>query len=317
MPRTLVATVPGMITEQDLEPLRKLGEVRYEERANISPDELADLCAGFDVLMLNYDIIKKLPPEFFAKANVKKLKSIAADITGMDWASPQAAQAQGVRLQNIPHYSTESVAESILCEILLHSRQRHLAYKDELAGKEPEARKGINLQGRVAGIVGLGSIGVRVAELLQACGMRTQGWNRSSKKIPRVDSVSLPRLFETSEIICIAAKTVTEGEKPNAGMIDASLLELCRNAIVVNLASYKLVDTNAMAAAIQSGHVSAYTVERSAPMLESPLAAFPQVHFPPSNAWNSDESLTSLRDTWIANAISALKGKPQNIYLEK
>jgi lactate dehydrogenase-like 2-hydroxyacid dehydrogenase len=69
-----------------------------------------------------------------------------------------------------------------------------------------------------------------------------------------------------------------------------------------------------MVEALQSGKVAGYTVERSAAVLASPLAKQDAVHLPPSNAWFSDESLQILRDTWVANVISAIQGNPQNIY---
>ena len=75
------------------------------------------------------------------------------------------------------YYSTESVAESVLAEVLLHSRQRHLAYMDMVGGKEQEARKGINLLNKTAGIIGYGNIGSRVGELLKGVGMNVMAWD--------------------------------------------------------------------------------------------------------------------------------------------
>jgi phosphoglycerate dehydrogenase-like enzyme len=112
--RTIVVTVPDMIGDSDLEPLRQLGEVRYHETDHVTEEQLAELCAGFDYLMLNYDVIKQLSADFYGHDNVRRLRAISADITGMDWASPEHAEKNGVKLLNIPHYSTESVAETIL-----------------------------------------------------------------------------------------------------------------------------------------------------------------------------------------------------------
>src|SRR5262249_22544939 len=158
--------------------------VDYRELPSIAEVDLAKSCAGYDYLMLNMDVVPKsgslkLTENFYAHSSVRRLKTIAVDMTGMDYFSPKAAAAAGVMLQNIPHYSSQSVAESILAEILLHSRQRHLAYVDEIKGRLVEARKGINLLNRTAGIVGYGSIGSTVAGLLSALGMKVIVWNRS------------------------------------------------------------------------------------------------------------------------------------------
>jgi phosphoglycerate dehydrogenase-like enzyme len=317
-PKTLIVTIPGMIGEVDLAPLRERSDVDYCELQSITEAELAERCAGYDYLMLNMDVVPKtgslkLTETFYAHPAVRNLKTIAVDMTGMDYFSPKAAAASGVILQNIPHYSSQSVAESILAEILLHSRQRHLAYVDEIKRQPIEARKGINLTNRAAGIVGYGSIGSTVAGLVESLGMKVLVWNRSPKA--GVNSVSLEYLFEQSSVICVCLKTVHEGQEANVGLIGAELLGSCHGAIIVNLANEALVDAKAMADALSSGKVAAYSVEAS-PSLNTALGSHPSVHFAPSNAWNSDESMQMLRNVWVANVLSVIVGKPQNVYRE-
>ena len=315
-PKTLVVSIPGMIGPRDLQSLSQYADVDYREMDSISEADLARMCAGFEYLMLNMDVVPKsgnlrLSPRFYDAASVRSLKSIAVDMTGVDYFSPQAAKAAGVMLQNIPHYSSQSVAESILAEVLLHSRQRHLAYQDERVGKPAEARKGINLKDRQAGVVGMGSIGRAAAGLLSAVGMKVRYWNRSGLEL--CGAALLPELFENSDVICVCAKTVIEGPDANVGMIGASLLSRCKGAIVVNLANELLIDPDAMSDALGNGAVSGYSVEAS-PAQRSTLGRFPQVHFPPPNAWNSDESMSQLRQTWVENLVSAIRGNPQNVY---
>lgn len=317
-PKILVVTIPEMIGETDMIPLRECSDVDYCELQSIAEADLAEKCGGYDYLMLNMDVVPKtgnlkLTAAFYAHPAVQNLKTIAVDMTGMDYFSPKAAAAAGVMLQNIPHYTSRSVAETILAEVLLHSRQRHLAYVDEIKQQPVLARKGINLINRTAGIVGYGSIGSTVAGLLDALGMKVLVWNRSPK--PGVNSVSLAQLFEKSDVICVSLKTIHEGEGANAGMIDAHLLGRCHGAIIVNLANESLVDTKAMADALSSGKVAAYSVEASS-NLRNALGSHPNVHFAPSNAWNSNESMQILRDVWVANVLSVIVGKPQNVYCE-
>lgn len=312
MSNTVVVTIPGMISSADLDPLRQCSEIEYIEREKVTEAELASLCEGRDYLMINYDVIKEISPSFYADARVKSLSGISADITGMDWAAPEAAAAEGVTLYNIPHYSSRSVAESIVSEVLLHSRQRHLAYMDVAKGKEPEARQGINLNGRTAGIVGMGSIGTQTAALLRALGMHVLGWNRSERQVDDVEMVSLEHLFDSSDVICVCLKTVREGVNANVNIVSAELLSRCKEAIVVNLANGALVDHEAMVDAIEAGNVIGYTVEKSQAPDTPDLSLIDRVHLPPSNAWASEESLATLRETWVGNVIAAIEGRPQN-----
>lgn len=317
-PKTLVVTIPNMIGEEDLIPLREQSDVEYFETSSISETELALRCSGFDYLMLNMDAVPKngnfkLTDVFYSSPNVRGLKTIAVDMTGMDYFSPKSALSAGVMLQNIPHYSSQSVAESILSEILLHSRQRHLAYVDEIKQREVSARKGINLAGRTVGILGYGSIGSAVAHLLSCFGMKVVIWNRSQKQ--GVSLTSLEDLFIQSDIICITMKTITDGVGTNVNMIGEELLKHCNGTIIVNLANESLVDSNAMANVLSNGKVSAYSVEASASTRKL-LGIYPNVHFAPHNAWNSDESMKTLRDVWVANVLSVIKENPQNVYKE-
>jgi len=317
-PKTLIVTIAGMIGESDLRPLREKSEVDYCELDTISEADLAAKCSGYDHLMLNMDVVPKtgnvkLTEAFYAHPSVKALKAIAVDMTGVDYFSPSVAASAGVLLQNIPHYSSRSVAESVVAEVLLHSRQRHLSYVDEIKGHSVEARKGINLLNRTAGIVGYGSIGSTVAEILKAIGMKVVVWNRTPKD--GVESRTLEALFACSDVVCIALSTVGDGDGKNIGMIGKDLLSRCQGTIVVNLANELLVEPGAMADALASGSVAAYSVEDSKSM-RAAYAAFDSVHFPPKNAWNSDESMQMLRDVWVSNVLSVIAGKPENVYRE-
>ena len=313
-PKTLVVTIAGMISEVDLAPLRDVSDVQYVELPAIGELDLAERCAGFDFLMLNMDVVTKtgslkLTDAFYQHQGTRKLRGVAVDMTGMDYFSPHSAAKRGLMLQNIPHYSSQSVAESILAEILLHSRQRHLAYEDVLQGKKAAARKGINLMGRTAGVVGFGGIGSTVAGMLRALGMRVLVWNRTRRS--DVETVSLEELFDRSDVIVVAVKTVSEGTGRNVGMIGAELLERARGAIVVNLANPLLVDPSAMSAALATGNVCGYSVESSD---RTAYSGDVRVHCAPTNAWDSDESMATLRSTWVQNVISAINGSPQNVY---
>ena len=313
--KTVVVTIPGMIFDADLDKLRAVSDVAYNEVNEVNEESLAAFAQGCDVLMLNFDVIVngcgELSEGFWSRPELANLKAVAFDMTGVDWSAPKAAQARGLTLLNIPHYSTQSVAESVLAEILLHSRQRHLAYVDEIKGRDVTGRKGINLKGRTIAIIGLGSIGSKVAELTSALGMQVIAWNRSPR--PGFTIVDIPEAFDQADVVVIALKTEKSGDDTNVGIIGAEALSHAKGAIVVNLANRALVDEDAMAAAINDGKVVAYSLDRNGDSLAGPLGALEEVHFPPGNAWNSDESMDTLRETWVSNVVTFIAGSPENI----
>ncbi len=316
--KTVVVTIPGMIFEDDLARLRAATDVTYVEIDSVTEDSLAELAAEADVLMLNFDVVVngcgELSAEFWHRSELASLKAVSFDMTGIDWSSPSSALERGLVFMNIPHYSSQSVAESVMAEILLHSRQRHMAYVDEIKGRDVVGRKGINLHGRTIGVIGLGSIGSTVASLARGLNMNVIGWNRSPRD--GVELVSIPEVFDRSDVIVVSLKTVKSGSDANVGIIGAEALAHAKDAIVINLANRALVDEAAMAEAIADGRVTAYSLDRNADSLAGPLGTLEQVHFPPGNAWNSDESMDTLRETWVSNVLGFIAGAPTNIFTE-
>lgn len=309
--RVLLATIPGMIDQSRVDRVKQFAHVEERIAENISEDELASECNNFDILMLNYDIVKKLSPDFYRHENVRNLKAISTDITGMDWANPEAAAEAGVLLQNIPNYSTQSVAETMLAEVLLHSRERHSAYIDQIRGRNIEGRQGINLKGRTAGVLGYGDIGQTVCGMLTALGMDCLVWNHRPKT--GVEISSIEKVFSQSKVICVCVKTVMDGDDANTGFINASLLSNANESILVNLASAHVVNHQDLAEAIKKGHIKGYSVERHASLEGSEIYEMDEVHLPPANSWKSPESLENLQNIWAENTISALKGNPKNV----
>jgi phosphoglycerate dehydrogenase-like enzyme len=311
----LLATIPGMIDQARVDRVGQIAHIEEHIADNISEDDLAEKCADFDILMLNYDIIKKLSPQFYQNETVRNLKAISTDITGMDWASPEAAAEAGVLLQNIPNYSTQSVAETMLAEVLLHSRERHRAYIDQIRGRHIEGRQGINLKGRTAGILGYGDIGKTVYEMLSALGMHCLVWNYRPKN--GLEITQLEDIFSRADVICVCVKTVMDGDHANVGFINASLLSNARQGILINLASVHVVNHDDIAEAIKKKHIRGYSVERHASLDGSEILEMDEVHIPPSNSWKSPESLENLQNTWVENTISVLKGCSKNVVTAK
>jgi phosphoglycerate dehydrogenase-like enzyme len=315
-PKTIVVTIKEMISDSDLAALRKVSEVTYTEKESVTSEELSKMVKGYDYLMLNYDVVKTLDEKFYSSANAKKLKGISVDMTGMEWANPSFAKKNGIMLMNVPDYCTESVSESIILEVLLHARKIHDAYQDVIKGSDPKARKGINLKGRTAGVVGLGAIGLCTAELLKGMGMKVIAWNRTPKQIPGVKLTStIKELFSLSDVVCLCMKAVDTGPSPTFKIIGADVLKSSKKGLIlVNLGSKDLVDHDAIYGELKSGRISAYSVTRGDKTKSLKIAELDCVHMPPPNAWFSDESLAELRRKWAGNIVASIKGKPENVF---
>ena len=252
--------------------------------------------------------MEKLTEKFYTNPNIKNLKGINVDMTDADFFSPWECKRLGIVLQTCPDTSTTSVSESALCEIMLHAKKRHLAYKDEISGKDVECRKGINLRGENAGIIGYGNIGKAVGRMLRGVGMNIMSYDINNK-----NEFTMRDIFEKCKVITIHVPALQkEDNSSNIDLIDSKLLNLCNEAIIINLATDIIVNNDDMISALKSGKVIGYSVEPGRKTTDR-LKKFDNVHISPCS-YDSDETRLNVKKVWINNMISAIKGKPDNVW---
>lgn len=312
MKKVLIATIDGMIKKEDTKELEKIANIDWLIQDHIDDVELANLAKDYDYLMLNYDIVKNLTEEFYRIVTETELKVISTDITGMDWAKPKLAKKYGIYLLNTSNYCTESVAEYSIMQILLYAKRANLTYKDMYTRDSIESRKTLNLFNKTIGIVGLGNIGTRVAEIANGFGMNVIAYNRTPKTIANVKMVDLETLFKTSDFITIHLKTipgVTEG------MITKDLLNKCKNTCFIeNQASSKLINRDDLIDALKNNRISGYGATLN--NYTNDFKNLENVILLPANAWLSDESLENLRNIWINNILEFDNGNIINLVEE-
>ena len=99
----------------------------------------------------------------------------------------------------------------------------------------------------------------------------------------------------------------------NVNLIDKKLLDLCNEAILINLATDIIVDNDDLIQAIKSNKISGYSVEPGRKVTDK-LKKYPQVHISPCS-YDSPESRENVKKIWIENMVSALKNKPKNVWV--
>lgn len=318
LPKVLFAQLEANLwdfNEKDFEQIKRLSDLTVLNLKSMTERELADKCKDYEYLMLNMDFLpsypdkmEKLTEKFYNNPNIKNLKIINVDMTDADFFSPKLCKEKNILLQTCPNAVTNSVAESTITEILLHARNRHLAYKDLIDGKEQECRESIDLKGKTAGIIGYGNIGKNVAKALKALGMEVLIHDLNDN-----DS-SLEEIFKKSKVITIHIPAIQNNKEntSNINLIDKKLLNLCDEAILINLATDIIVDTEDLIQAIKNKKIIGYSVEPGRKITEK-LKKYPQVHISPCS-YDSIESRNNVKKIWIENMISALKGNPRNVW---
>ena len=182
-------------SNSQMDRLKSMGEIVYYEKAN--KKQINEAIKNADALLIDW-----LDPNPILE-KMKKGQFICLPYTGYDWVKNiELAKENGVVISNTPNYSTNAVAEHHLALILdcaKHITSFNNIYK---SGEKVGFNRGMELSGKKIGIIGLGHIGTRLAELLSVFNVEIMTFNRSPKNIPNIKDVDLTTLLSSCDIIC-------------------------------------------------------------------------------------------------------------------
>ncbi|HLR97474.1 MAG TPA: phosphoglycerate dehydrogenase [Jiangellaceae bacterium] len=227
-------------------------------------------------------------------AAAPRLKVIARAGVGLDNVDVNAATQAGVMVVNAPTSNITSAAE--LAVALLLATARNIAPANE-ALKQGEWQRskysGTELMDKVVGIVGLGRIGVLVAQRLAAFGMQIIAYDPyvspSRAAHHGVRAVSLDELLTTSDFISVHLPKTVE----TSGLIDAEALSKVKPSVrIINAARGGIVDEDALADALKTGRVAGAGIDvfGHEPCTDSPLFEHESVVVTPHLGASTEEA---------------------------
>jgi D-3-phosphoglycerate dehydrogenase len=187
-----------------------------------------------------------------------KLRGIVRHGVGLDFIPVESATKSGVAVANLPGCNTQTVAE--YCFSQLFNLRRPLFKADEVFRKNgwdkarSIASEFVEIRGSTLGIVGVGTIGTRIASIALALGIRVLGCSRSNKVMPvGVQSVSLDDLFSCADAVILSCALTPE----TRGLVDDRLIRLMkRSAVLINAARGPVLDTLALLDALHQGRIA-------------------------------------------------------------
>jgi D-3-phosphoglycerate dehydrogenase len=250
--------------------LEALGEVRINPTGQpLSTADLAEQARGCDIIVSD----RQTPGEaalFEQSPALAAFLRCAVDIRNVDVA---AASRHGVLVTHATAGFVSSVAEMALGYMIALARHIPDAVTGYRAGREPEARTGLQLDGAVLGIIGFGAIGARLATLGRALGMRvlvTDPFKTVGE--PGMQQVALDELLGAADfVVCLAVATAA-----TENLMDAAAFSRMKpSAFFVNLSRGNLVDEQALARALDERRIAgaALDVGRAPDQKPSPFLA--------------------------------------------
>jgi glycerate dehydrogenase len=280
------------------------------------PAEIVVRAANAEIVLTN-----KTPLTRATLAALPQLKYIGVLATGTNVVDLAAAREHGIPVTNVPAYGSRSVAQATFA-LLLELTQRTGPHAERVrAGGWTRAADWcfwdsplVELDGLTLGIVGLGRIGVTVAEIGRAFGMNVIAHNPSARSGPPfVRFVDLETLFRTSDVVSLHCPLTPLTKN----LVNAERLAWMKpSAFLLNTSRGPLIDEPALAAALNAGRLAGAGLDVLSvepPPAENPLLPARNCIITPHNAWGTRAARSRLLRVAVDNVRAFLAGQPQNV----
>ncbi len=271
--------------------LKEMDGLQADVRETMPPEELHQVLADYDGIIIRS--ATTLTPEILA--GQKRLKVIVRAGVGVDNIDRAAATREGIIVMNTPAGNTTSTAEHTIAMMMALSRNIGPASAGMRAGKwDRKKYTGSQLSGKTLAIVGLGRIGLSVARRAQGLEMQVIGFD-PLLSADRAAEQGIQLFDDVNDLItrCDFLTLHTPLNDHTRGLINAERLKTMKpSARIINCARGGIVDEEALADAIESGHIAgaALDVFVTEPPGETRLTSLPQVLCTPHLGASTEEA---------------------------
>ena len=304
-------------TKSQLDSLAQLGTIVFTtSKKEMTVQEIISLTKDSDILVAdpdNFGGFEKAKERLTAvMETLPHLKGIALSTTSFGWIDLDYCKKRSILVSNIPGYSRESVAEHTLALLLCTAKK--ILVTDRKTQKDAyELQMGFELKGKILGIIGVGNIGSRTAELGKAIGMNVVGFNQTAKTVPGVKMMSLEEVLKKSDAIAIH----TTHEPNNDNLIGEKELNMVKKGVIfVNTADRSVINEDAMEKALISKQVAGYTFEAE-DLKTGPLATLENAVALKGFGWYTKEAIERLIQILVDSVVAHAAGKPIHLVVVK
>lgn len=302
---------PGDLSWKEIE---SLGECKIYDRSTTT--EAIKRAWDADAILTNKVAFRKETLEI-----LPNLKYIGVLATGYNTIDIETAKQKGIIVTNIPAYSTDSVAQMVFAHLLtISNRVEH--YTEEVKKGNWTQSKDFTfwdtplfeLNGKTIGIIGLGHIGMAVARISMAFGMKVIALTSQQKEnLPNgILSVSKEELFKQSDIVTLHSPLTPE----TRNLVNAEMLSLMKPwAILINTSRGPLINEKDLADALNNKQILAAGVDvlsSEPPKADNPLLTARNCFITPHIAWATIEARTRLMQIATQNLRGFINGEIQN-----
>ena len=294
----------------------ELGELTVHDRTK--PEEVVSRCAGCEVVFTN-----KVVMDAGIMDQLPDLKYIGVLATGTNVIDLEHASQKGICVTNIPGYSTDSVVQHILA-FMLHFSSMVSIHNDAVHQEDWVNSKDFcftlgtlsELSGSTLGIIGLGTIGRKLARVADAMGMKIIAAHQSSMNrlelSHEVEWLPVDEVFARADFLSLNCPLTPETDR----VVNAERLQKMKSsAVLINTGRGPLVDEQALADALSQGTIAGVGLDvlsTEPPSADNPLLTAKNCVITPHVAWASLQARRRLLAIAAENLSAYLNGDAQN-----
>ncbi|MBQ9421817.1 MAG: D-2-hydroxyacid dehydrogenase [Lachnospiraceae bacterium] len=300
------------------DPLRTFGEITVYDRVSYEESPaIAEAIGDAEIVLTN-----KTPVSRATIDRCPKIRLITVLATGYNIVDTDYCREKGIPVCNVPVYGTYSVSQfaiALLLEVCHHIGAHDRGVHEGEWAANPDWSYWnyplIELQGKTAGILGLGNIGRRTAAVVSALGMDVIAYNPHQSEEGRqfAEYVSQDELFARSDVIFLHMPL----RPSNKGIIcKENIAKMKDGVILINNSRGQMVVEADLAEALNSGKVAAAgldVVSTEPVRADNPLLKAKNCIITPHISWAAKESRRRIMDVTADNIRAFLEGTPVNV----
>lgn len=318
----ILITEPMPLIEEERKILEKFADLKLAK--STAEDDLVAEAGDVDIIMVVYAKITKRIID-----SAKKLKGIVRYGIGVDNIDLNAATERKIAVANVPDYCIGTVADHAFAHLLALSRKILVADKIVRTGEyvgawaSPSNKiKGLDLEGKVIGIIGLGKIGRAVVARAKGFGMEVIACDpyldKELVKALNVKLVDLDTLLRESDFVSIHAPLLPETREI---ISERELKMMKKTAYLINVSRGPIVDEKALYKALREGWIAGAGIdvyEKEPPDPGNPLFKLENIVLTPHIAWYTEDAFRRLEMSAANEAVRILQGQlPRNLVNKK
>lgn len=240
-------------------------------------------------------------------SKIKNLKAICINTTAFDWIDWQYCKDNGIIVTHTPKYSTDSVAEYAIFLMMCLSKKLPIQIKKNYEMEYSQEMLNTEIRNKTVGIIGLGTIGTRIAELCDNLGMKVIYWSRSPKE-NQYKRVEIDTIFKEADFIIPAFATNEETRK----LITDERIEMMNGNSLINIIinPVEIYNHDLMLKKVENKEIGyAFEIYDDKTLNDykgNVMATAPY-------AFYTKESIDRLVELWCQNTMGILKNDLQNV----